>query len=207
MARSVYREWFGKVDAGSLPEGWEAKELGALIDFSKGKKPTEKSQTAEVPVLLIDSIRNGITEYTNDPRMVIAEPDDVIMVMDGASSGEVYVGHYGAVGSTLGRYRPINRQVFSHFHLYFFFVENFQQISDNNIGAAIPHANKEFINQLDIVIPPQNIEADFHKKTEPVFDLISVLQKKNTNLRRTRDLLPRLVSGEIDLSEKNIKVE
>ena len=31
--------------------------------------------------------------------------DDIIMVMDGASSGQVFIGFHGAVGSTLGIYK------------------------------------------------------------------------------------------------------
>ena len=207
MAQSVYREWFGaetlratSVRAKSLPSGWEMVKVGELINFAKGKKPKTTSPTGKTPLLLIESLRSGATEFLDDPTSVIAKTDDIIMVMDGASSGSIYTGVYGAVGSTLGRYRPIDRQRFSHYQFYFFILENFKQIADNNIGSAIPHANKDFINQLDIAIPPQKLENQFHEQMVPMFELISVLKKKNANLRRTRDLLlPRLVSGEVEV--------
>jgi type I restriction enzyme S subunit len=205
MAWSIFHEWFGKVEVQSLPEGWEVCKIGGLINFVKGKKPKTTSPTGETPLLLIESLRNGAIEFTDDPAMVIAETNDVIMVMDGASSGAVYVGNYGAVGSTLGRYRPKDRQRFSHYHFYFSILKNLKQISDNNIGSAIPHANKDFINQLDIYLPPYEIETQFSEQVAPIFELVSLLHKKNANLRRTRDLLlPRLVSGEIDVENLEI---
>ncbi len=42
---------------------------------------------------------------------------------------------------------------------------------------------------------------------EPLLDNVRNLQRKNTTLRRTRDLLlPRLISGEVDVSELDISV-
>ena len=40
---------------------------------------------------------------------------------------------------------------------------------------------------------------------EPIFDNVVALDLKNTNLRQTRDLLlPKLISGELDVSELEI---
>lgn len=42
----------------------------------------------------------------------------------------------------------------------------------------------------------------------PMFKLIHQFSKKNVNLRQTRDiLLPKLISGELDVSDLDIKVE
>ncbi len=44
--------------------------------------------------------------------------------------------------------------------------------------------------------------------TQPMFSILEVLTKKNTNLRRTRDLLlPKLISGEIDVEGLEIEKE
>ena len=40
---------------------------------------------------------------------------------------------------------------------------------------------------------------------EPIFDSIVALNLKNTNLRKTRDLLlPKLISGELDVSKIDV---
>ena len=221
MAQNLYREWFVhfrfpghenvklvETSQGLVPEGWEVKKLGELIDFSKGKKPTHTAPFGDIPALLIESLNNGVTEYTNDKKIIIAEKYDVVMVMDGASSGKVYIGQYGAVGSTLGRYRPKISGNFSPFHLYFFLIENIQAISDNNIGSAIPHANKNYINQMEVVLPGNEIEKSLNEIVDPIINFIRVLKVKNENLARTRDLLlPKLISGELDVSEIDFDIE
>ena len=46
---------------------------------------------------------------------------------------------------------------------------------------------------------------EFSPMVEPLLDNVRNLQQKNTILRRTRDLLlPRLISGEVDVSELEI---
>jgi type I restriction enzyme S subunit len=49
--------------------------------------------------------------------------------------------------------------------------------------------------------PDQETLAKFVAVTRPMFQLIQSLARKNSNLRTTRDLLlPKLISGELDVS-------
>jgi len=48
---------------------------------------------------------------------------------------------------------------------------------------------------------------EFNQKISVFFEQMKNLQQKNTNLRITRDLLlPKLISGELDVSELNITI-
>ncbi len=48
---------------------------------------------------------------------------------------------------------------------------------------------------------------DFAQRVEPYFALLIGLAKKNEVLRRTRDLLlPRLISGDLDVSNLDIRI-
>ena len=50
-------------------------------------------------------------------------------------------------------------------------------------------------------VPSHALERQFSEKIGPIFKMVAGLQSRNTVLRRTRDLLlPRLVSGEVDVS-------
>jgi type I restriction enzyme S subunit len=52
-----------------------------------------------------------------------------------------------------------------------------------------------------LAVPPAPLRQRFSEIVRPLFTQVHVLAKKNTNLRATRDLLlPRLISGEIDVS-------
>ena len=56
-----------------------------------------------------------------------------------------------------------------------------------------------------LVVPPKNLMREYEQFGVPLFDLRRSLTKTVANLRATRDfLLPRLISGEIDVSDLNV---
>jgi len=213
-ARALYREWFvhfrfpgheahPRVPSplGHIPKGWDAAPLASLVDFAKGRKPSETRKEAipgDVPLLLIDSLRGGEAEFTSPLKLVLAETRDTIMVMDGASSCDVTLGFSGAVGSTLGRFRTTRSESFSPHALYRFLEAEAEEFKSKNIGAAIPHANKDYILTQLVAVPPPAIALRFHNQLEPLQGAIETLKAQIQNLRRTRDLLlPRLLSGQV----------
>jgi type I restriction enzyme S subunit len=221
MAQLIYREWFVNfrfpdhenaqmVDSqlGKIPEGWRVHKLDELINLQKGKKPRntyEVATTESMPYLLIEGLKNGNFSYTDDTKIRIAHKNDVIMVMDGASSGDVYIGFEGAVGSTLAYIRPRNKELLSPYVLFLFLKEKNAEIKANYIGAAIPHVNKDHLKDMEIVTPTKDLNNRFHKFISDIFAQIENLRIKNTNLRQTRDLLlPKLISGEINVGELEI---
>ena len=217
MARALYREWFVHFrfpgheklprvasPLGDIPQGWEIAPLSSLVDFAKGRKPAEtrpEPSPGDVKLLLIDSLHGGEAVFTSPAKLVLAEIRDTIMVMDGASSCEVTIGSSGAVGSTLGRFRTIRPDRFSPHTLYRFLEAKAEEFKSKNIGAAIPHANKDYILTQSLVLPPKPIASRFHAQLEPIQCTIETLKLQIQNLRRTRDLLlPRLLSGQVNLT-------
>ena len=212
MARALYREWFVHFrfpghekhprvasPLGDIPQGWEVALLAALVDFAKGRKPVEtrpEPLPGDVKLLLIDSLHGGEAVFTSPAKLVLAETRDTIMVMDGASSCEVTIGSSGAVGSTLGRFRTTRPDRFSPHALYRFLEAKAEEFKSKNIGAAIPHANKDYILTQPVALPPKAVTSGFHAQLEPIQCTIETLKLQIQNLRRTRDLLlPRLLSG------------
>jgi type I restriction enzyme S subunit len=224
MVQMIYREWFVnfrfpghekvkmvKSELGMIPEGWEIIKLGEMLEFQKGKKATNiyhQPLNNSIPYLLIDGLRNRSFLYTDDKTMPIAKKDNILMVMDGASSGQVFIGFEGAVGSTIGIYRIKDTNNLFSYLVYFFLKNNFKTISEKNIGSAIPHANKDFIASMKIVTPKSNIVILFSDFVSDIFKQIDVLERKTLNLRKTRDLLlPKLISGEIDIENVDFDIE
>lgn len=65
----------------------------------------------------------------------------------------------------------------------------------------------EYIAKVNRCIPPKSIQNEFHNFCGPVLSTIATLGRENNILRHTRDLLlPKLISGEIDVSELDITV-
>jgi type I restriction enzyme S subunit len=68
-------------------------------------------------------------------------------------------------------------------------------------GATMGNVNKSKFEALAVLTPTQDLLKEFHTAVAPMFGLIEVLSRKNVNLRTTRDLLlPKLISGELDVS-------
>lgn len=216
MAQMIYREWFVNLrfpghekvkmvesEMGQIPEGWLVRKFGEIVEIRKGKKAKTVIDLCDigfVSYLLIDTIKGVRQQYANPDGMVLADTDDTLMVMDGASSGRVMIGVAGAVGSTIARFRPIDRKSFSPFLLFLLLKDREQEVGSKNVGAAIPHANKDYINGLPVVLCSRPINQSFETLCEPLFGLIKNLKSKNLNLRYTRDLLlPKLISGEVSV--------
>jgi type I restriction enzyme S subunit len=159
------------------------------------EQPEEESQF----YLLLDTVERAKTLYTNDLSLPQAKITDVLMCMDGARSGLSFRGMVGAIGSTMAIWRSNSDRVSGEF-LYQFMKQNESAIIQGNTGAAIPHANRKFILDMKIAIPPKKEADHFDSITIPIIDLMNTLHQQNTLLREARDiLLPRLMNGEIEV--------
>lgn len=75
----------------------------------------------------------------------------------------------------------------------------------NGEGTIFGSINKDSLNSLKINIPPENIIMKFEKTVSPIDRLIENNCKENEQLTQLRDtLLPKLMSGEIDVSNVDI---
>jgi len=80
--------------------------------------------------------------------------------------------------------------------------EHFIEEDSMGAGAIFNSVTKKDLHSLQLFSPIPKVVEQFEALAEPVWQLIRVLSAKNTNLRAQRDLLlPKLISGEIDVSE------
>jgi type I restriction enzyme S subunit len=64
------------------------------------------------------------------------------------------------------------------------------------------------IAEMPIPIPAKNLQDEYGRRAGSMFDLAETMTQQNNNLRAARDLLlPKLISGEIDLSQAEAKLE
>lgn len=76
-----------------------------------------------------------------------------------------------------------------------------------NANAAQPGINQSGVSGLSVVLPAEKVVQDFDQLVDSHLAMIVSLAKRNQALRRTRDLLlPRLISGEVDVSELDITI-
>ncbi|MEI6067851.1 MAG: restriction endonuclease subunit S [Methylococcaceae bacterium] len=179
---------------------WNKVKLEKFVSVVKGRKPINVLNHPEEDsqlYLLLDTIEKGKTLYTTDLSLPQSKITDVLMCMDGARSGLSFRGMVGAIGSTMAIWRSNSERV-SGEYLFQFMKQNESAITQGNTGAAIPHANRKFILDMEIGMPSKK-EADyFDKLTMPMIKLMNTLHNQNTKLREARDiLLPKLMNGQI----------
>jgi type I restriction enzyme S subunit len=176
-----------ETELGLVPEGWELKPLGDAIElaYGKGLKADARRQ-GQVPVYG----SSGIVGY-HDQALV--------------SGPGVVVGRKGNVGSVFWcdvDFFPIDTTYFVVTSIplrYVYFNLQHQHFINND--AAVPGLSRAQAYLLPFLVPAQSVLDQFDAIVAPMFDQVTNLTSKNVNLRCARDLLlPKLVSGEVDVS-------
>ena len=73
-------------------------------------------------------------------------------------------------------------------------------------GTIFKSVTKADMHRINVLIPSHLLVSEFERIAKSMFYELKVLTAKNDVLRRTRDLLlPKLISGEIDLEGLEIK--
>lgn len=83
----------------------------------------------------------------------------------------------------------------------------FSQLSVQSIvtGAVQPKISQANLCSVPVVIPPREAVEEFNNTISPLFTMLWSLSDENNHLAQLRDsLLPKLMSGEIDVSEVEI---
>jgi type I restriction enzyme, S subunit len=206
MAQNFYREWFVNfrfpghekarfVDSplGRIPEGWKVKKLMDVLTFNYGKA-LKKSDRRGGKVPVYGS--SGVVGYHNE---YVAKGPGII------------VGRKGNIGSIYWSeldFYPIDTvyYVISTMPLRFLFYE-LQNKNFINNDAAVPGLNRNQAYSLELIVPLESIVLEFCRIADSFEAEALILRKKNDTLRQTCDLLlPKLISGEVDVTELDIFV-
>ena len=180
----------------------EFMELQECCKFIKGKKPKEISdypQSNFLDYLTIDVLSNQSQMYASDEKGVLANEYDILMVMDGASSGKLFYGKSGLVGSTLAKLDVDDK----YLEIVYQFLKHSEKfISDNTTGSAIPHTDKGLV--LNLKCPISEELLNYSDTFKSIRSSIITNNNEILKLQKLRDtLLPKLMSGEIDVSQIN----
>jgi type I restriction enzyme, S subunit len=82
-----------------------------------------------------------------------------------------------------------------------------EKIKDFANGVNVLHLDPAVVVEQEIILPKKDLMDNFSDKISMIYTLIDNLELKNQNLRKTRDLLiPKLISGEVDVSDLDIKI-
>jgi type I restriction enzyme S subunit len=105
------------------------------------------------------------------------------------------------------RIRPLIGVPLRPYFLFYFLTSNTYQsfVTGASTGATRKSVSAKVMTDTDLVVPAIMVQEAFEERVGEIRRLIGVLLRANANLRATRDLLlPRLISGEIDVSELDL---
>jgi len=224
MAQTIYNEWFVKFrfpghenvkmvesELGMIPEGWEVRELPSLADVTYGfafKSKQFNSDGNGKPVVRIRDVLNGVSNTFSTEeasKKYLVENGDILVGMDGDFHMGFWVGGQAYLVQRVARFQP--RDKIGRYHLFLALREPIQHFNATITGTTVAHLGDTHIKSICIKLPKEQLIVQLNNILEPMLDEILTLRVKNDILRTTRDLLlPRLISGEIDVSELDIDV-
>jgi type I restriction enzyme S subunit len=86
-------------------------------------------------------------------------------------------------------------------YVYYFLIHNLPLIESKASGSTFKEVSGSVMKSVEAVIPDSTTLAKFNDFCNPIFELQAKLEDENRNLGTLRDsLLPRLMSGEVDVS-------
>lgn len=220
MARSLYREWFVhfrfpgheecefvKTPHGSLPSEWEHHPISNLSEFINGFA-FKRAHWGEVgiPIIKIKELKNGVSKDT--PRNTGETIKDKYLVQDGdvlfswSAHLDAYLWKEGSGLLNQHLFNCIPKGDLPKSFLYHSLLWAMPRFRALSIGATMQHIKRSALDEVHAVVPDQESLVQFDNLVGPIHDLQIVLNHKINALRRSRDLLlPRLMSGQINLDE------
>ena len=89
--------------------------------------------------------------------------------------------------------------------IYPYICYNIKELLSHQTGGAQQHINKQNVEQLTLSLPKSTLIKDYKNIVAPIFELIAKNCFESERLAAIRDaLLPKLMSGEIDVSNVDI---
>ena len=214
IAKLIYDKWFVKfkfpghekvkmVDSelGKIPEGWEVSKIDNVIKHRihiNGKiKKSEFLDRGIIPC--VDQSKSFIAGYTNDGKSVFNEFLPIIVFGDHTRIIK-FVNFPFACGADGTQLIYPGKDSISPEFLYF----SLMHIDLSNFHYA---RHLKFLKSQKVFIPNEWVVKKFTEIVKPIMEEIQFYRNSIYNLRKTRDLLlPKLINGNIDVSELDIKV-
>jgi type I restriction enzyme, S subunit len=234
MAKLIYDEWFVKFrfpghenvkmvpsELGGIPEGWKVTKLDDVCStISSGGTPARKTsifwedgnilwfKTKELTDGYLFQSEEMITyEGLKNSSAKLFSPGTIIVAIYGVTVGRLGILTKSSTFNQAACGLIPNTGILKISFLFFKLLEMRDYFKSLAQGAAQQNINVSKVRGAKIIFPPIKMVKTFDSLVGKIMDEIKILSAKNQNLRKTRDLLlPKLISGEIDVSDLNIRI-
>lgn len=208
-----------ETELGLAPEGWKVVSFTDAVDVLSGGTPR-----TSIPEYWDGDIRWFTPQDINDFPFVIKTVRTITdLGLSKCNSrlypaNSIFVTARGTVGKCVlaavpmamsqTSYALLGKEDLSQYFVYLLMQNLVDVFRKKATGAVFDTIIVDTFRQQLIILPTRTVVHLFDRCVIPLFQNIKNLQLRNNNLRQTRDLLlPKLVSGELDVTELDIQVE
>ena len=213
LAQTLYNDWFRDFGhwGGQMPSHWESGVLGDYVTVKRGGSPRpiqEYLSNEGLRWLKIADVSgiNGpyileIKEHIKEEglrRTVYLEPGSLVL-SNSATPGIPKILSIGTCIHDGWLYFP--QSEFTNEWLYCYFLNVRQELVRMANGSVFQNLKTDIVKNFEVIRPDDETLASFQKTIAPLFGLMEARQQESKQLAELRDaLLPKLVSGEIDVT-------
>ena len=208
QAQAIFANEFLSLE--SLPDGWKRGSLIDIADYLNGlamQKYRPAVDEVGIPVLKIKELRQGCCDATSEvcsPNIktnYIIHDGDVIFSWSGSLLVDFWCGGICGLNQHLFK---VTSSVYDKWFYYAWtkhHLERFIAVAADK-ATTMGHIKRDELSKAEVLIPNT---ADYNRigsLLHPIYDLIITNRIECKKLAETRDtLLPKLMSGKIDVSE------
>jgi len=193
-----------------FPKNWKE---GCLLDISEYlnglamQKFPPKNANSSLPVLKIRELRQGMCDVNSDlcssdiESKYLIYDGNIIFSWSGSLLVDIWCGGKCGLNQHLFKVIPKKYEPWFSFFWTLHHLNRFIAIAKDK-ATTMGHIKREELANAQIVIPSEDDYTKFNSVLKPMFDSIVKRRIENQRLAELRDtLLPRLMSGELDVSE------
>ena len=209
QAKALFKNWFVDYEPFSsdntMPENWRMGTVGDIIELHDSKRiplsGSERDKMEKIyPYYGATSLMDYVDNYLFDGIYLLLGEDGTVVDDKGFPilqyiDGKFWVNNHAHIlTGKLG---------YSVEELYLLFsLTNIKSIVTGAVQQKVSQTN---LKKVPAIIPPVNVLKQFDDIIQPVFAEIRNLRSENQRLSSIRDsILPKLMSGDIDISEVDI---
>ena len=209
MAHTLYQKWFVhfrfpghenvpmvESPLGPIPHGWKVKRVKEIVKRLKAGKTYRETDVDQIgKVIVVDQSRSDFLGFhDNEPDHNASSGAPVVIFGDHTCKMQLMVVPFSLGPNVV----PFIAKDKTSIEYLFFLISSLVETREY----------KRYWTELNnkvVAVADSKTSEQFSDFTTCIFQKTEILKQRNHNLQQTRDLLlPKLISGEIDVSELDI---
>ena len=208
QAQAIFTNEFLSLE--TLPDGWKQASLIDIADYLNGlamQKYRPSTDETGIPVLKIKELRQGCCDDNSElcsPNIksdYIIHDGDVIFSWSGSLLVDFWCGGVCGLNQHLFKVTSAKYDKWFYYAWTRHHLDRFIAVAADK-ATTMGHIKRDELAKAEVLIPNEKDYNRIGALLQPIFDLIISNRIENKKLAETRDtLLPKLISGEVDISE------